>query len=53
MTLRDLAERLSATDKAISKWERGLGMPETALLVKLSIILDIDVETLLEPGFSD
>lgn len=48
MTQLELAEKLSVTDKAVSRWERGLGIPDTSLLVKLSIILDVDVETLLE-----
>ena len=48
MTQLELAERLSVTDKAVSRWERGLGVPDSSLLVKLSLILDIDVESLLE-----
>ena len=48
MTQLELAECLSVTDKAVSRWERGLGTPDTSLLVKLSLILDIDVESLLE-----
>ena len=32
-----LAEKLSVTDKAISRWETGKGMPEASLLVPLSI----------------
>lgn len=52
MTQLDLAERLSVTDKAVSRWERGLGAPDISLLVKLSLILDIDVESLLEGNVS-
>lgn len=53
MTQLDLAEKLQVTDKAVSRWERGLGTPDTSLLVKLSIILDVDVETLLEGNVSN
>ena len=53
MTQLDLAEKLQVTDKAVSRWERGLGTPDTSLLVKLSIILDVDVETLLEGNLSN
>ena len=48
MTQSDLADRLSVTDKAVSRWERGLGVPDISLLVKLSIILDTDIESILE-----
>ena len=29
MTQRQLAEKLHVSDKAVSKWERGMGTPET------------------------
>ena len=32
MTQKDLADRLSITDKAVSKWERGLAVPDVSLL---------------------
>ena len=35
-TQRQLAERLFVSDKAVSKWETGAGLPDTALLVPLS-----------------
>ncbi len=47
ITQRELANKLGISDKAVSKWERGLGIPDVSLLTKLSIILDIDVESLL------
>jgi len=46
-TQKTLAEALNITDKAISKWERGLSLPDVALLPKLSAILDADIELLL------
>lgn len=46
-TQKTLAEALHVTDKAISKWERGLSMPDIALLPKLSALLDADIELLL------
>ena len=48
MTQRELANRLGVTDKAVSRWERGQGIPDTSLLTKLSIILDTDIESILE-----
>ena len=43
-----LANLIGVSDKAVSKWERGMGTPDISLLTKLSIILDIDIEALLE-----
>ena len=37
MTQRNLAERLHITDKAVSKWERGLSYPDVTLLEPLEI----------------
>ena len=51
-TQRTLAEALNITDKAISKWERGLSLPDVALLPKLSALLDADIELLLQEGNS-
>lgn len=46
-TQKDLADRIGISDKAVSKWERGLGMPEIGYLRKLSILLDTDSDSLL------
>ena len=47
LTWNNLAEALHITDKAVSKWERDLALPDMALLPKLSLLLDTDVEILL------
>ena len=36
LTQKQLAERLHVTDKAVSKWERGLNFPDLMLLDSLS-----------------
>ena len=41
LTQAQLAERLSITDKAISKWERGIAMPDSAIMLELCAILGI------------
>lgn len=41
-----LAEALEVSDKAVSKWERGIACPDISLLPKLSILLDTDIECL-------
>ena len=47
-TQKTLAEKLFVSDKAVSKWERGLSMPDISLLAPLSDILGISVTELLE-----
>ena len=42
LTQRDLAARLHVTDKAVSKWERGLSYPDVTLLEPLAADLDPD-----------
>lgn len=45
---KELAEKLYVSDKAVSKWERGLSIPDVAILVPLADILGITVTELLE-----
>ena len=47
LTQMQLAEKLSITDKAISKWERGIAMPDTSIMIELCDILGISVNELL------
>ena len=47
LTQMRLAEKLGITDKAISKWERGIAMPDTSLMLELCDILCISVNELL------
>lgn len=47
MTQIELASKLRITDRAISKWENGRGMPDLSLLVPLCEILDISINELL------
>ena len=46
-TQRELADKLSISDKTISKWERGNGFPEVSLLLPLCNELKITVNELL------
>ena len=48
MTQRALADCLHISDKAVSKWERGLAIPDVSLLGRLSVLLDTDIESILE-----
>ena len=47
-TQKELADRLFVSDKAVSKWERGLSLPDISLLVPLSQALDVTVMELLQ-----
>lgn len=47
MTQLQLANQMNISDKAISKWERGLGCPDVSLLPDLSRIFNVDLEKLL------
>ena len=42
-TQRELAEKIHVTDKAVSKWERGLSIPDVAILPDLAKELDISI----------
>lgn len=46
-TQKELAARLFISDKAVSKWERGLSMPDISLLMPLADLLDVTVMELL------
>lgn len=47
LTQKDLAEKIGCTDKAISRWETGKGMPDSSFLVPLADILGVTVNELL------
>lgn len=48
MTQKDLAEKLGVTDKAVSKWERGLSFPDISLLEPLADTFEVSVMELLQ-----
>ena len=47
MTQKELAEKLNITDKAVSKWERGLSYPDICLLLLLAETLGVTPGELL------
>lgn len=47
MTQKDLAERLFVSDKAVSKWERGLSLPDVTLLQPLADLMEVTISELL------
>ena len=46
-TQREVAERLGISEKTISKWETGNGLPEVSLMLPLCELLEISVNELL------
>lgn len=47
MTQKELAQKVGVTDKAVSKWETGRGMPDISSLDALCNALDVSVNELL------
>lgn len=47
LTQFQLAEKLGITDKAVSKWETGKGLPDSSIMIDLCNLLDINVNELL------
>ena len=47
MTQKELAETIGVSNKAVSKWENGNGMPEMSILMPLCQVLQINVNELL------
>lgn len=47
LTQMQLSEKLNITDRAISKWERGKSLPDSAIMLPLCAILGISVNELL------
>lgn len=47
LTQSKLANKLFVSEKTISKWENGNGLPDTSLLIKLCEILEVNLNELL------
>ena len=48
LTQKQVADRIYVSDKAVSKWERGAGLPDITLLIPLAEALGVTVTELLE-----
>ena len=53
LTQMQLAEKLNITDRAISKWENGKGMPDSSIMLELCNELKISVNELLSGEMID
>ena len=47
LTQKQLADALNVTDKAVSKWERGLSFPDISMLEPISELLGISIMEIL------
>lgn len=47
MTQLELAEKLNYSDKSVSKWERGDGMPDPFVLYRMAELFGVTVDALL------
>ena len=52
LTQKQLADMLNVSDKAVSKWERGQGLPDVSLLPELGAIFGVNIEGLLGGGLN-
>lgn len=52
-TQEELAARLNVVRQTVSKWEKGLSVPDAELLTRLSEILEVPVSTLLGSAIPD
>ena len=48
LTQQQLGDKLFVTDKAVSKWERGLSLPDITILEKLAEVLNTDIYSILQ-----
>ena len=47
LTQQQLADKFGITDKAVSKWERGIALPDSSIMLELCSTLGITVNDLL------
>ncbi len=48
MTQKELAEKLNVSDKVISRWERGVSLPDVEMMKKISIVLEVSISELYD-----
>lgn len=53
LTQRELAERINVSDKAVSKWERGVGCPDVSLVSEIAKFFGADLESILSGKLSE
>lgn len=46
LTQKQLADKLSVTDKAVSKWENGYGLPDITIMPEIAAVFGISIDEL-------
>ncbi|MBS7264385.1 MAG: helix-turn-helix transcriptional regulator, partial [Eubacteriales bacterium] len=52
-TQLELAEKLNYSDKSISKWERGDGMPDLKTLCKMAELFSVSIDFFVTEGAAE
>lgn len=52
LTQAELADKIHVTNKAISRWERGIGFPDVSLLEPIAKSLDVTVDELIKGKYN-
>ena len=52
LTQQDLADKYGVTYQAVSKWERGINLPEVSLIRQISKDFNISVDDILDGEIS-
>ncbi len=50
LTQTQLAEKLNYSDKSVSKWERGDGLPDFYVMVKIADLFSVSLDDLIKEG---
>lgn len=53
LTQKQLAEKLNVSDKSVSKWERGINLPDASLYIPLCDILEINLNEFFLGRYDD
>ena len=53
MTQKQMADELSVTNKAVSKWETGAGLPDIAMLPALASVLNVSIDEIVSGSSND
>ncbi len=53
LTQREVAEHLQISDRTVSKWERGAGLPDISLLQEISRIYGVEIEAVLKGNLEE
>lgn len=53
LSQEELAIRLSVVRQTVSKWEQGLSVPDSEMLISISEVLDIPISTLLGDNITE